>query len=218
MDLRDGDGRAGGGEVAPASPRESAWHWFEDFLCMPHDRIGRSGHVCPFVGPAMAAGTLRVEEWRTGPVPRVAELVALVHRMIDTFETAEWAGRNRTLHALVVVLPGLDTAALPLLDETHRQVKPDVVRRGLMLGQFHPACEERAVRNPELRVSRAPVPLFALRHMAFHDVLFLDQDMEWFGAYHARFGHRYASVTPPEPLYADRYARACEKWLEGCEA
>ncbi|MGP3977176.1 DUF6875 domain-containing protein [Streptomyces sp. 8N114] len=213
MDLRNGDS----GEHCSA-PGEQAWRWFEDFLCRPHGQLGREGQVCPFVGPAIEAGTLRVAEWEIGPEPSVDELVALVHRMVDAFGTMEWATRNRTLHAFVVVLTGLDAAALPLLDEAHRKVKPDLVRRYLMLGQFHPACDERAARNPGLRVSRAPVPLFALRHMAFHDVLFLDDDGEWFGAYHARFGRRYSSVTMPDPLFADRYARACEKWLAGCGA
>ncbi|MBQ1120828.1 DUF6875 domain-containing protein [Streptomyces sp. B15] len=213
MDLSNGDS----GRRRPA-PRDAAWHWFEEFLCRPHGRLGRDGQVCPFVGPAMEAETLRVAEWEVGPEPDVADLVALVHRMVDTFQEMEWPIRNRTLHAFVVVLTGLDAAALPLLDEAHRRVKPELVRHYLMLGQFHPSCDERAARNPGLRVSRAPVPLFALRHMAFHDVLFLDDDEEWFGAYHARFGRRYASVTMPDRLFADRYARACEKWLAGCGA
>ncbi|MFI8850452.1 DUF6875 domain-containing protein [Streptomyces sp. 891-h] len=213
MDLCNGDS----GEHCTA-PREQAWRWFEDFLCRPHGQLGRDGHVCPFVGPAIEAGTLRVAQWEVGPEPSVEDLVALVHRMVDTFQETEWATRNRTLHAFVVVLGGLDATALPLLDEAHRRVKHELVARYLMLGQFHPACEERAARNPGLRVSRAPVPLFALRHMAFHDVLFLDGDEEWFGAYHARFGRRYASVTMPDPLFADRYARACAKWPARCEA
>ncbi|WP_405804698.1 DUF6875 domain-containing protein [Streptomyces sp. NBC_01187] len=214
MDTRGKDTQGGG----RASPQGQAWRWFEDFLCRPHGEIGRGGQVCPFVGPAIGAGTLRVEQWETAPEPGADELTALVHRMVDTFEHTEWAGRNRTLHALVIVLDGLDAAALPQMDEAHRRAKPELVHRYLMLGQFHPACDERAARNPSLRVSRAPVPLFALRNMAFHDVLFLDENPEWFGAYDARFGRRYASASLPDPLFADRYARARKKWLAGCGA
>jgi len=49
------------------------------------------------------------------------------------------------------------------------------VERGLMLGEFHPLSTVTSVYNP-LPVMRCPVPMFAVRALSPHDLLFLDSD------------------------------------------
>nr|WP_245886208.1 hypothetical protein [Umezawaea tangerina] len=142
----------------------------------------------------------------------VDDVVALIGRMVEHFDGIAWASANKILHALVVVLPDLAGDRAHLLDEAHRITKPDLVRRGLMLGQFHAECDEPSARNPDFPVSKSPVPLFALRHVAFHDVLFLDSDPGWFAHYARRYGKRYAKGAVPEPLFAALFARACRRW------
>lgn len=184
--------------------------WVDEYLTMPHSQIGRKGAVCPFVGPARAAGTLVVRRWPLRPGAGDAELDAVVDRMTATFRTERWFAENTALHTLVVVLDGLtDWAAL---DRAQAAAKPGLVEQGLMLGQFHPLCDERAARNPGFRVSRSPLPLLALRHMAYHDILFLHGRPEWFAAYRARFGGHYASRCHVDPLFADLYAEAACRW------
>ncbi|MEU9472319.1 DUF6875 domain-containing protein [Streptomyces avermitilis] len=39
-----------------------------------------------------------------------------------------------------------------------------------MIGQFHENCEVTAARNLRFAVSKAPLPLFAIRAIALHDV------------------------------------------------
>ncbi|MET9297171.1 DUF6875 domain-containing protein [Streptomyces sp. NPDC003077] len=192
-----------------------AQQWFTDYLTQPHEEIGRNGAVCPFVEPSMNAGTLDVREWDVDPAVDTEGMVALVRRMRETFHGIEWAGRNRTLHALVIVLPGIGPDRFAVLDETHLRMKTEFAREGLMLGHFHPECTERAGRNEEFLVSRSPVPMFALRHMAFHDVLFLNARPEWFAAYRARYGKRYERGSVPDPLFAEVFDRARERWGDG---
>ncbi|WP_189304400.1 DUF6875 domain-containing protein [Streptomyces cinerochromogenes] len=187
---------------------EAARAWLTGYLCSVDARVGRPGAVCPFVAPALRAGTLRLEQWPVNAQIGVAGLVSLVRDMVAVFESAQWVSRNRTLHALVVVLDGLPTDRLGVTDEAHRQVKPELVAKGLMLGQFHAQCEERAARNPSFRVSRSPVPMLALRHMAVHDVLFLDGDSTSFTAYDQRYGGRYDRGSVPDPLFVEHFARA----------
>lgn len=52
------------------------------------------------------------------------------------------------------------------------------VRRGLMLGEFHKASSVGSVRNPEFTVMQSPVPMFAVRALMTHDILFLDRPGE----------------------------------------
>ena len=65
------------------------------------------------------------------------------------------------------------------------------MRDGLMVTQCYPGCDMRSVRNPELRVYESPYPLMAMRMMAIHDILFVNDNKEWFSAYHLRFGTHF---------------------------
>lgn len=200
-----------------AEAEASAWLWFDWFLAQPHPLIGRKGHVCPFVDPARRAGTLRTE-MRTlafdeglDPEQRAGTMRAEVSELEARFAETDWGYRNQNLQALVFVFPALRPEDWPLLDEVQRDVKLELVGRGLMLGQFHPACEVPAARNHLFEVSRAPVPMLAVRNMAIHDVLFLDEDPRMFAAYRARFGARYAHSRGIDPLFVEHYAAAVRR-------
>jgi heptaprenyl diphosphate synthase len=195
-----------------STPVTRALAWLSDFICEPHEQLGRDGPICPFVPASIRADSLEVQEWRANPRSGRAELGALIDRMAQTFLTLNWPSRNPTLHALVVVLTGLGPGHGDLLDLAQSDAKSRLVPRGLMLGQFHPDCDERAARNPEFRVSRSPVPLLAMRRMAFHDVLFLHSKAEWFAAYRQRFGMRYVAGAALDPVFVDAYAKACATW------
>ncbi|MBV2364459.1 DUF6875 domain-containing protein, partial [Streptomonospora nanhaiensis] len=196
----------------PAGQITAALDWMTTFLITPHPEIGRKGAVCPFVEPAMRGQTLRVEHRRVPAHATVDDIAALVDHMAEVFTTAHWKHPNRVLHALVVVVDGLPPDRTRVLDDAHPLVKPALVSRRLMLGQFHPHCPDTAARNPAFPVSRSPVPLLAMRHMAFHDVLFLHQDRAWFTSYAQAFGHRYRRGTIPDPLFTDLYTQACRRW------
>jgi len=59
---------------------------------------------------------------------------------------------------------------------------------GLMVTRCHARCDGRTVHNPALKVFTSPFPLIAMRHMALHDILFLQDNESWFAAYDLRFG------------------------------
>lgn len=84
------------------------------------------------------------------------------------------------LRAMVVALPDLRSEDTGLLDQAHARVKDAFVAQGLMIGQFHENCEVTAARNPRFAVSKAPLPLFAIRAIALHDVFFLSERPHWF--------------------------------------
>ncbi|WP_121007247.1 DUF6875 domain-containing protein [Saccharothrix australiensis] len=184
--------------------------WVEEYLTKPHPGIGRAGAVCPFVGPARSAGTLVVQRWPVRPDAGEAELTAVIREMTEAFHAHRWTTDNQVLHTLVVILDGLTD--WPALDRVQAAAKTELVKQGLMLGQFHPLCDERAARNPGFPVSCSPIPLLALRHMAYHDILFLHEDPEWFTEYRTRFGDRYDPEHRVDPLFAALYAEAAARW------
>lgn len=191
---------------------ETAQKWFRDFLRQPHEKLGRDGHVCPFVLPAEVAGTVRFEVAGVAPDLNLDGARELVRCMIDIFSATVWPHSNPQLRTLVLVVHGLPDPALPLLDVLHASVKPQLAARGLMLGQFHPRCPEPAARNREFLVARAPIPMLALRNMALHDVLFVHDDRTCFHAYDARFARRYEQGAALDPLFVSLFSAARERF------
>ncbi|MFI8191835.1 DUF6875 domain-containing protein [Streptomyces sp. NPDC085946] len=172
---------------------DSVDEWLDSYITQPHEQLGRSGAVCPFVAPARRAGAVETAVRLVGPAAGLPLLKEVVRCGLDEFEQLGWRTSNPALRSLIIVLPDLPPEAFALLDEAHAQVKTESVERGLMIGQFHPACAEPAARNPAFEVSRSPVPLVAVRAMAVHDILFLGERADWFAQYHRRFGERYRS-------------------------
>lgn len=188
--------------------RETCLQWLRGYLSQPHPSVGRDGAVCPFVEPALQAGSVEIRVWDVPAEPTEDDLRATIERVVTAFRDTDFTGRNPTLHALVVVLPGIPEDRLELLDRAQAALKTPLAQDGLMLGQFHPRCQEPAARNEAFLVGQAPVPMLALRHMAFHDVLFLHDRPGWFEAYARRFAHRYRVGLRADPMFTARFYAA----------
>lgn len=180
--------------------------WFETYLCRPHEGVGRPGAVCPFMVPALRAGGVRVRVFPGGA--DLDGLLSTVDAMVEVLRGGGWPTSNRTLHAVVAVLPDLPPADEELLDRVQEEVRTRLAQEGMMLGQFHSRCEQGAARNPGFPVSRSPLPMLALRWMALHDVLFLHDDPDRFTAYEERFGTVYRSGRTVDPLFTRLYRQA----------
>ncbi|MFE4371729.1 polyprenyl synthetase family protein [Streptomyces sp. NPDC056835] len=217
--------RAGTGAASPP-PAPAAWSttaalaavrdWLNAYITRPHELIGRTGAVCPFVSPSLRAGSLEIRTHTVGPSPSVDGITDLLSRALDEFDLIAWAGSNPTLRSLLVILPDLAPDQGSLLDDAHRAVKPEAVRRGVMIGQFHPSCPEPAARNRDFPVNRSPVPLVAIRAMALHDILFLKDKKEFFEEYHRRFGGYYSPGRDAiDPHFVELFHAACAAYGTG---
>jgi hypothetical protein len=188
--------------------------WYDEYITKEHPQLGRNGPVCPFVAPAIRADSLYclTHEWRGAF--EVSRMHGLINAIIERFASLRWPTKNSNLHGLVVVITGLPQHTWWLVDEGHRQAKSAVVERGYMIGQFHPLCDQPAALNPLFAVSRSPYPLFAIRNMAVHDILFLHSDPVWFAHYEQRFGHRFATNAgvgdPYRALFHSHRSRLAE--------
>ncbi|GAA2286700.1 hypothetical protein GCM10010145_66870 [Streptomyces ruber] len=191
--------------------------WIDGYLVQPHSGVGREGSICPFVGPSLKAHSLRLEVWPVAAHATEDELRSVVDRMAGVLTHEEWGSHNPALRSLVVVLGGLAPERHTLLDRAQAAAKPGLAARGLMLGQFHPRCDERAARNPVFRVSRCPVALLAIRHMSLHDILFLHQEPHLFACYRDRFGTSHAKNTVADPVFTQLFDDAARRWPTGGE-
>ncbi|MFE4174293.1 DUF6875 domain-containing protein [Streptomyces sp. NPDC056909] len=160
--------------------------WSGDFLVSGHPELGRSGPVCPYTQPSLRKQLfhLAVPAGTEG-----ADLSSAVGSLRAWYEklSADLDEEDQELLTLLLVLPGFDPTDSGELDELQRKAKDEFVADGLMIGQFHPVCEEPGLWNSLFRPLRAPVPLLAVRKLLVFDLPFLLGDDTHMDHYLRRF-------------------------------
>ncbi|WP_157518406.1 DUF6875 domain-containing protein [Herbidospora mongoliensis] len=152
----------------------AALDWVRDFVGRRDPRIMRPGAVCPRVGNALRTNMVRLVSAHT-PASSLEEAKETGLALIDLFHHQFRTPQEHRAGALLCLFPELDPErAGGFIDEGHRLLRMDFVRRGLMLGEFHPESRVASVHNPDFVVMRSPVPMFAVRALSLHDLLFLD--------------------------------------------
>ncbi|MFF6785145.1 DUF6875 domain-containing protein [Streptomyces sp. NPDC012510] len=192
--------------------------WLRRYVSRPHPKLGRKGPICPFVPVALNAEAVgyHLQYEITGKDPDELREVLAHHLQRLPVTGTTWQGAS--LDSLIVALPDLVQEGWEALDEAHARLKDFAVERGLMIGQFHPGCDERSVRNDGFSVSRSPIPLLAVRHMASHDILFLHERPHWFAAYRSRFHAHHAHGRIRDPLMLELFAAAERRRMPWREA
>jgi hypothetical protein len=179
--------------------------WARNHLIREHESVNRPyppQTICPFVETSIKADCFYMvfhNEINGSDVTAIAELIL---RYVNPFKEAPPLGKQeQILKALVIVFPNIEEKFLTVLDSCHGMIKPEIVKSGLMIGQFHPKCRERAIHNPGWDgISRCPIPLMAMRYMAIHDIMFLDDNAEAFRVYDDKFGYRFVEQGKSLPL------------------
>lgn len=192
--------------------RESAatfWQWVEEYVCQPHPEIGRDGAVCPFLPEVVRAQGLHLEIDESLDGTDAAAMEARVRAAVPVFEAIPLSPWKK---ALVVLFSKVLRADVAIVDGVQATLKPECVRRGLMVGQFHPFSTEPGARNPAFPANRAPFAAIALRHMSHHDIVFLDRDPEMFREYQTRYAEEFSSGHDLDPFLVDRYEASAARF------
>jgi hypothetical protein len=170
--------------------------WAKEYLMKENDEVRRPYSpqtVCPFVESSINSNCFYMVFHNEFNGEDTSAIVDQILEYIQPFKMAAPLEENLQIRkVLLVVFPKIEPANLKVLDVCHRIIKLKMVEEGLMVGQFHPVCDERAIYNRHWRaVSQSPIPLVAMRHMTVHDIMFLESDEQWFKAYDVKFGYRF---------------------------
>jgi hypothetical protein len=196
--------------------------WAKEYLMKENDEVHRPyppQTVCPFVESSINSNCFYMVFHNEFNGQDVSAIIEQILEYIHPFKMAPPFAENlRARKALLVVFPKIESVRLKALDVCHRIIKPKMVEEGLMVGQFHPDCDERAIHNRHWRmVSQSPVPLVAMRHMSVHDIMFLESHEQWFKIYDVKFGHRFRdrgkSLSRCEKHLIKFYERARARYL-----
>jgi heptaprenyl diphosphate synthase len=211
MNARTSSGGAGSLRLLTAGDQthELISHWLRSWVARPHPELGRPGAVCPFVAQALATDKVSIAGYRFGAAPDLERMTRALEQAMEYFPELLREEDKPDLVSLVVAFPDLGPEHWHLIDDGHGANKTRFVEDGLMLGQFHPACETPAIHNRAFPVNRAPVPLMVVRRMAVHDILFLEEKPVWVEHYTAWLARR--RITLDNPLYRRRFEQAVQR-------
>ncbi len=174
--------------------------WIENFLARPHKDLGRTGPTCPFIRPALERNTV----WLSALTRDQYQTVPLEKWVLDF---RDWfldldpvSSQDSVYKTILITLPDLTPDEyVTILDATQAKLKPSFIQEGLMIGQFHPDCEEGGVRNPAFRPLKSPVPLLAIRKMTPFDFMFLKREKDLYDAGFLQvYFKRFAPDVPPQ--------------------
>ncbi|MFF2546668.1 DUF6875 domain-containing protein [Kitasatospora sp. NPDC058063] len=180
-------GQIDAGHAAERPEAAETLAWARAFLTTAHPDLGRSGPVCPYTQPSLRRGLFHIAVADGSPDGDLPLLVAELRARYDALLAALTEESERELLTVLLVMPQLDREDSTVLDELQRKAKDEFVEQGLMIGQFHPVCEEPGLWNHAFRPLRAPVPLLAVRKLLVFDLPFLAGDETHLNHYLARF-------------------------------
>lgn len=198
--------------------------WMQRFIMRSHPDLGRKGAVCPFAKPSHDEHALLFSAFDCSGMP-FDTYIATLMRLPYLFDRLSKARPEPSELLSLAVFPlGLSPDAYyKFIDCAHVVLKPFFMECGMMLGEFHPTSTVRGAHSATFRPMRSDVPLFVIRAMALHDMLFIDgqstplgmrvHELECFlrwnaqrlsAAEHerisARLAERRAQLTADEPL------------------
>nr|WP_042186398.1 hypothetical protein [Kibdelosporangium sp. MJ126-NF4]CEL17249.1 Tryptophan 2,3-dioxygenase [Kibdelosporangium sp. MJ126-NF4]CTQ91521.1 Tryptophan 2,3-dioxygenase (EC 1.13.11.11) [Kibdelosporangium sp. MJ126-NF4] len=143
--------------------------WSRDYLVTAHPDLGRSGPVCPYTQPSLRKGLYYLAAATTSDVSAAIDGLRAQYSALSE----NLSPNDQELLTILLALPHLDYADSSELDELQRGAKDEFVANGLMIGQFHPVCDEPGLWNARFKALRAPLPLLAIRKLVVFDLPFV---------------------------------------------
>ncbi|NEW58267.1 hypothetical protein GV794_21825 [Nocardia cyriacigeorgica] len=159
--------------------------WIEDYLIRPHQSLGRTGAVCPFVKQAVKGHTIWTAFVSGDTDPTVEAMQDMVDDAMDIYIDLIDTDNNTPLHTVVTIFPDLTDCRL--IEAVQSARKSQFVQRGLMLGEFYPGCQQTGLWNKDFFPLDSPMPMLVVRKMMKSDFPFLASSPEWLYAYLSQY-------------------------------
>lgn len=160
-------------------PLESMLNWAKGFLCQPHDRLGRSGVVCPFVGPSLEENLFWMTVYRgTDSLEAYDEVLTRYRLWFPNLEPRQ--GERAAYKVILVLFPQLSAEEAPgSLEAIYRLTKSKFNSAKLASAACYPTCDKPGLRRLDFQPFRSPVPFLAFRNMVMCDIFALRDRAEF---------------------------------------
>jgi hypothetical protein len=150
--------------------------WIQRFIMQPHPDLGRKGPVCPFAQPAHDARAMYFCALDADEMSFDA-FIDVMMRVTSVFNrvSRNMSGRPDLLSLCIFPRNLRPESYYKYIDCAHSMLKPFYMNAGLMLGEFHPLSAVRGAHSETICPMRSDVPIFVIRSIALHDILFIDR-------------------------------------------
>jgi hypothetical protein len=174
--------------------------WIKTFVATPHEDLGRSGPVCPFVPGSLERKTLWLapEQIADLSVPAVVELMnGYIRRLLDAQPTD---GDDTKYKVIVVVFADLPAdRAQGVFDDVLEQLAvPSYADDGILFGPFYEGNDGTAIYNSSFRPFTSPVPFLFVRLGVISDWKFFLDNEDLLTLWARRFGESAVHVLAEE--------------------
>jgi len=169
--------------------------WMTSYLMTSHRDLGRPGEVCPFTARAHRFDTIRIGV-SSAASGDIAVIEKDMEEVLRQFADIVCDQTTKHLRTVVVGFPNLDgDNGMAALKAAQDHLKLRCLWRGMMIGRFHPASNDRGLWNRDFRPMRSPIPLLAIRHLVRNDAAFALRNPVLLAAYLCRY-----SFSAPKQL------------------
>jgi hypothetical protein len=166
-------------EIASLNPAQfeacrKTVQWTRDYLCRPHNLLGREGPVCPFTQPSLTHRLFWLAVMPGAEID-IESASDAVERFRDWFFDLEpKTGSEALLKTILIIFPEVSHQRAQIeLEGLQKKLKPEFVKKGVMIGQFYEGCPESGLWNDDFHPLQSPLPLLAIRNMVPSDFPFL---------------------------------------------
>jgi len=174
---------ASGAEGSRPNELQNTLCYMRNFLCKPHACSGRVGTVCPFMPKSLQIGGAKLGLVRTSSIPKDDLLTNVTQLLLDLgsrFQSMPLTSKkDRQYKTIVLVFPDIELDDCKhIIEGAQLAAKPEIVSRGLMVGEFHAMNNVAGNRNGDFYPLRTPHPLLVIRHMVPNDYVFMTHGQE----------------------------------------
>jgi hypothetical protein len=164
--------------------------WIRSYVIKPHQDLGRTGPVCPFVPRSLERRVLWLAPEHVGDrdAPGLAEVVSGYQQLL--LDTQPPDGDDVAYRVIVVVFTDLSADRAPgvFADVLQQIAVPRYADCGIVFGPFYPGHQGTAIYNASFHPFTSPVPFLFVRHGVVADwKFFLDQEV-WLNHWARRYG------------------------------
>lgn len=137
----------------------------------PHELLGRKGAVCPFIDSALRSGRISVNSIRVGHAGQTAALRSAAEDGLSRIRNATNGDEFEAI--LFVPFGSTEDVLREVVVAVQDELRAASIRRGCMIGVFHPDHPEPGVHSAVFRPLASPRAILGIRTMVDADIRFL---------------------------------------------
>ncbi len=175
--------------------------YLKQFLCKPHQDLGRRGVICPMVPVAIKKDTLYISFYQcNGDIERIKSIVMAEKARFE--QLSPTTGSDTKYKSLMICFTDLAAdGSFEVIDKAQQQLQNAFVVDGLMIGEFHSAPPNKGgLWNEDFRPLHCPLPMLVIREMMNMDILFLKDNPFTLEHYLSRFSESIPDRFKPAAI------------------